>query len=171
MEEIKRFNFIKDEPILTGSPGYFDFYHKSFSPALKDMVLSDSCPHTIGLFSKWGTGKSSIIDQLKEDLKGTAGTHVLIFDAWKYQEDSLRRTFLIKLAKFLKEVGYNIPDNILSAFYKNKSSSISVTTEIEETEDPSHKGLWGWLKKTWNNYKLPVIFLFIPFILAAFFIY
>ncbi|MFM2424282.1 MAG: hypothetical protein RLZZ70_673, partial [Candidatus Parcubacteria bacterium] len=121
--EIKKFNFIKDEPILVGSPGYFDFYHKSFSPALKDMVLSESCPHTIGLFSKWGTGKSSIIDQLKQDLKDQKDTHVLVFDAWKYQEDSLRRTFLIYLERFLKEKECDVPANLIDGFYKTRTNS------------------------------------------------
>lgn len=155
--EIKDFKFIKDEPIHPGSPGYFDFYHKSFSPALKEMILSESCPHTIGLFSKWGTGKSSIIDQLEQDLKDDEKAKVFIFDAWKYQEDSLRRTFLIKLKAFLVEKGYQVPENILSYFYKGSSNSVTTTKELP-VEDSGN-----FLSK----YKLPIIFLLVPFLLGV----
>ncbi|MEZ4104668.1 MAG: P-loop NTPase fold protein, partial [Candidatus Paceibacterota bacterium] len=157
--DINDFKFIKDEPIHPGSPGYFDFYHKSFSPALKEMILSESCPHTIGLFSKWGTGKSSIIDQLDQDLQDEEKAKVFVFDAWKYQEDSLRRTFLIKLKDFLEEKGYEVPEDILSYFYKGKSNSVTTTKELP-TEDTS-----GF----WSKYKLPIIFLIVPFVLGVVF--
>ncbi|MES2224200.1 MAG: P-loop NTPase fold protein [Patescibacteria group bacterium] len=165
--EIKKFNFIKDEPILPGSPGYFDFYHKSFSPALKDMVLSDSCPHTIGLFSKWGTGKSSIIDQLRVDLKDEKNTHVLVFDAWKYQEDSLRRTFLIYLEKFLKEKKCEISDDLISGFYKKRISSVASSKEVEKKKDSVKRGFW---RKIWNvvkEWKVVIFFLILPLIVVA----
>jgi hypothetical protein len=167
--EIKNFSFIKDEPILPGNPGYFDFYHKSFSPALKDMMLSDSCPHTIGLFSKWGTGKSSIIDQLRDDLKDETNTHVIVFDAWKYQEDSLRRTFLIYLEKFLKEKGCKVPEDLLSGFYKKRTSSVTTNEDIKENKKVSPK---GWLRKIWaflKEYKAVFFFLILPLIVVGIF--
>lgn len=163
--EIKKFSFIKDEPLMPGKPGYFDFYHKSFSPALRDMVLSDSCPHTIGLFSKWGTGKSSIIDQLEQDLKNESNMYVLIFDAWKYQEDSLRRTFLIKLEKFIRDKGYSVPENILSAFYKRKM--LSVATNKEVPEETTKKTFFSRVVKIWRQYMPVIIFLVVPFLLGA----
>ena len=154
---IEDFKFIKDEPIQPGSPGYFDFYHKSFSPALKEMILSESCPHTIGLFSKWGTGKSSIIDQLDQDLQGEEKAKVFVFDAWKYQEDSLRRTFLIQLKDFLKDKGYEVPEDILSYFYKGKSNSVTTTKQLPAKDSGGF----------WSKYKLPIIFLVIPFLLGV----
>lgn len=164
--EIKSFSFIKDEPILPGNPGYFDFYHKSFSPALKDMVLSDTCPHTIGLFSKWGTGKSSIIDQLKDDLKSEANTHVIVFDAWKYQEDSLRRTFLIFLERFLKEKGCEIPEGVISGLYKRKTSAVSTSKEIDDKKEP----IKSWWRRAWifmKEYKVVLFFFVLPLTLVA----
>lgn len=163
--EIKNFQFLKDEPITPGTPGYFDFYHKYFSPALKDMVLSDSCPHTIGLFSKWGTGKSSIVDQLSKDLETENRAHVFIFDTWKYQEDSLRRTFLIKLYTFLKSKEYKIPEEILSSFYKKKSNSVTSTNDalLPLTEQ---KGVLGWFKRNWTIIALTIVIVAV----AAFYI-
>lgn len=134
--EIKKVSFVKDEPITSGKTGYYNFYHKFFSPALKEIVLSDSCPHTIGLFSKWGTGKSSIIDELALDLEKQDVAHVFVFDVWKYQEDSLRRIFLIKLVDFLKnKKGYNISDDVLKGLYVVQSTSIAEEVEKKNTRN------------------------------------
>ncbi len=165
--EIKGFNFIQDKPILPGDIGYFDFYHKYFSPALKDMVLSDTCPHTIGLFSKWGSGKSSIIDQLSKDIKSEKGTNVFVFDAWKYQEDSLRRTFLIKLEKFLIEQKYDVPKDILSPFYRKKTTSTATPVEIPEHTEKISGNIfyraWSFIK----TYKIVFLLLVLPLSLAV----
>jgi hypothetical protein len=48
---------------------------------------------TIGLFGGWGTGKSSIVENLKTSLVADK-TPVVIFDVWKHDGDALRRTFL-----------------------------------------------------------------------------
>jgi adenylylsulfate kinase-like enzyme len=48
---------------------------------------------TIGLFGGWGTGKSSIVENLKTNLLSEK-TPVVIFDVWKHDGDALRRTFL-----------------------------------------------------------------------------
>ncbi len=161
--EIKNFSFLKDEPITPGTVGYFEFYHKYFSPALKDMILSDSCPHTIGLFSKWGTGKSSIIDQLKTDLPKNIAK-VFIFDAWKYQEDSLRRTFLIKFEEFLKREGYTIPLDALSGFYKNRSSSTSRSGNINS--ENTVKG-WRRVGAFFKSYWQVLVFLVLPLVILG----
>ena len=90
--------FLKDEPVLKGDANYFKFYHTSVSPALQKIIESrDSGINTVGLFGPWGSGKSTVIENLKKEYKSS---HVFIFDAWKYQGDPLRRTFLIKFLEF-----------------------------------------------------------------------
>jgi hypothetical protein len=113
------------------------------------MVLSDSCPHTIGLFSKWGTGKSSIVDQLKKDLENENRAHLFIFDTWKYQEDSLRRTFLIKLDAFLRTQNYTVPSDALSSFYKKKTSSVASTFHAPKQKTEAN-GTFAWLQRNWT---------------------
>jgi hypothetical protein len=120
MDKEIKFTFLKDEPASKKNEDFFRFYHDKFSPALKDIVKSDSCVHTIGLFGRWGTGKSTIIDLLKEELD----LKLFVFDAWKYQEDSLRRIFLIKLVEFLKLSSNTIDDHILDPLYKAKEITI-----------------------------------------------
>lgn len=154
------FKFLTDEPIVSGKPGYFDFYHKYFSPALKDMILSDSCPHTIGLFSRWGTGKSSIVDQLSKDLSASKEASVFVFDAWKYQEDPLRRTFLIKLEEYLRGKGCDIPEKISSSYYTKHTISQATTKEVSVEKEP----IKGFFKNIWHFVKGN--FLLLSFILS-----
>ncbi len=95
-----RLNLLTDTPVLKDDPNYYEFYHDYVSPALEKLIRKGSNVHTIGLFGRWGTGKSTIIDNLKQDYKDYP---VFIFDAWKYQNDPLRRTFLISLFHFIDD--------------------------------------------------------------------
>lgn len=137
--EIK-FNLLKDEPITPEKSGYFDFYHNYFTPALKEVLTNETSVHTIGLFGGWGTGKSTIIDSLKKELEYP----IFIFDAWKYQEDSLRRTFLLRLIEFIyskeesgnikidKEKFKKIQNQIESRLYNGKEVKCLVQEEKEK---------------------------------------
>ncbi len=141
--ESLKFKFLKDEPASKEQEGFFNFYHEHFSPALKEIVENDSCVHTIGLFGRWGTGKSTIIDLLQKELK----LKLFLFDAWKYQDDSLRRIFLIKLVEFLKKNDVAIENNILDPLYK--SSEIASTETISNAPDGLRQKLWALLKAYW----------------------
>jgi len=117
MPKTPEFKFIKDEPLdsTTGLP--FNFYHASLAPALKKIIKSKDTPRTIGLFGSWGTGKSTIIKMLEND-KGLKDYPIFVFDAWKYQNDALRRTFLIQFKDFLtNRLEIAVPENILEDFY------------------------------------------------------
>ena len=95
-------NYIKDKEInldkndLLGAKPYVDALHK--------IIETSDTPFTIGLFGGWGVGKSSIIrtiqEKFKEDKK--SDTTVFIYDAWKYANDSFRRTFLYELKEHFK---------------------------------------------------------------------
>lgn len=41
------FKFLKNAPIGKEAKGFFDFYHKSVAPALRTIIESDTCVHTI----------------------------------------------------------------------------------------------------------------------------
>ena len=116
MKKIPKFNFLPDKPLDGNSESFFDFYHKAIAPALIKILKADSSPHTIGIFGSWGTGKSTIINMLRDDKN--LKTPIFVFDAWKYQEDALRRTFLIKFVDFLQdEVGISIENGFLNDIY------------------------------------------------------
>jgi len=77
---------------------------------------------TIGVFGKWGTGKSSIINTCKNDFNENEVKFV-IYDAWQYCNDSFRRMFLRKLKDDLK---YEEKD-LMKKFYENESIDVGET--------------------------------------------
>jgi len=121
------FKFLKDEPIGKESEGFFNFYHDSVSPALLSIINNETCVHTVGLFGRWGTGKSTIVKLLKEESKESL--KIIEFDCWKYEKDSLRRQLLLQIAKDLglkkKEI-----DEIEKEFYFSISEKVSERTKI-----------------------------------------
>ena len=103
----KEFNFVflTDQPLTTKSE--LDdpkFGHREIAKALVKSIEKCPTPFTIGLFGKWGSGKSSIANLLKKDLE-KKNIPVAIFDVWKHQGDALRRTFLFDLHKQLNSLG------------------------------------------------------------------
>ncbi len=46
----------------------------------------------IALIGKWGVGKSSIINLLKKELHGKDEYKVFEINAWKYENDSLKKS-------------------------------------------------------------------------------
>ena len=71
------------------------FGHDSLANTISKTVESVNTPFTIGLFGKWGVGKSTIVNKTKENLI-TKKIPTIIFDVWKHKDDALRRTFLVE---------------------------------------------------------------------------
>lgn len=138
------FIFLKDEPQTKSEVSYERFYHNSIAPALKKILKDDTSPHTIGLFGAWGAGKSTVIEMVKND--SDLDLPVFIFDAWKYQEDTLRRTFLIKLVEYLREAGYDLPDDILINLYSSKTLSIA-KKQKSHTKVSTRSKIWSFVNK------------------------
>ncbi len=135
------FIFLKDEPQTKSEVSYERFYHNSIAPALKKILQDKTSPHTIGLFGAWGAGKSTVIEMVKNDSE--LDMPVFIFDAWKYKDDTLRRTFLIKLVDFLKDNKIKIDENILTPLYNSTTNS---TTKNSDSDEDNKK---PWYKKLW----------------------
>lgn len=89
--------------------------------------------YSIGVYGGWGTGKSTILRTAKTKLEinPKRKVKVVVYDAWKYVNDSFRRTFLMQLQNELnlKET----PET--ERFYKN------VTEEIEPKIMVRQRGL------------------------------
>lgn len=97
---------------------------------------------TIGLFGKWGTGKSSIIKTSQRDFDEKK-IKFITYDAWQYVNDSFRRMFLRKLRE---ELRYEETDDI-RRFYENESKDMGET-----------------YKFNWKNIPISIIILSILFI-------
>ena len=159
------FIFLKDEPRKSTEVSYKGFYHSSIVPALKKILKDNTSPHTIGLFGAWGTGKSTIVEMVQNDKE--LGLPVFLFDAWKYQEDTLRRTFLIKLVEFLKEEKYKIPNDILVSLYTSKTLSVAKKQKAKRKVS-SWVRIWAFCKK-YMPFIVIVLALFGSAMLVAFY--
>jgi len=65
---------------------------------LIEMIATSATPYNIAIFGEWGTGKSNILDLIKDDLVNKKKIPFVEFSAWKYiqDKDSLRRKLLIE---------------------------------------------------------------------------
>lgn len=101
------FYLLPDRPITPDKKEDVRFGHQHLASAVFELLKNAEPPFTVGLYGKWGVGKTTIALLVKEfacnnDFK------CLFFDAWKYERDSLRRQFLIELDRqvFNKRLGY-----------------------------------------------------------------
>ncbi len=113
---MNKLNYIPDKEInlkkndLLGAEPYVD--------TLNEIITNSETPFTIGLFGGWGVGKSSIIKTIKEKFNNDKNSEIFVFtyDAWKYSNDSFRRTFLLN---FLESFNLKTKE-IKSRLYSNR---------------------------------------------------
>lgn len=94
---------LPDKPINDSKKQKVDFAYKELANSLSRLIESAPRPFTIGLFGKWGAGKSTVIHNLRDVLDRRKYIY-LTFDVWKYESDALRRSFLIDIARQLNKV-------------------------------------------------------------------
>lgn len=87
--------FLKDTALMDKSKDAF--HHEDYVKNLKKIIEEHEPPFNIALIGKWGVGKSSIINLLKEELKGKPEFVTHEINAWKYENDSLKKAFLKNL--------------------------------------------------------------------------
>lgn len=92
------FQLFSDEPLGADKEPEFGVRH--IVDNLRHIALSCPTPYHIGVFAPWGAGKSTILEALR-GLKATQRgvVHTIYLNAWKYRHDSLRRKFLLTVAK------------------------------------------------------------------------
>ena len=115
------------------------FGHKEISETLTSLIISCPTPFTIGLFGRWGVGKSTISYMLKEAMSENKFGFVL-FDVWKHESDALRRTFLKESVNQLKE-----QKNIQENFNLEERIDSKITRKVE-----AQLQLTGFFKKYWK---------------------
>ena len=133
--KVKKRLLLDDEPIEREDMD--EFRHSIFVDVLYDLVKNiDECCN-IGLFGKWGTGKTSIVkmllNRIRNNKKLSRTAKCLYFDAWKYSDESLRTQLLIELDRELGEplgkdtiidVLYNVREEEIEDKSKNISDKI-----------------------------------------------
>lgn len=125
------FKFLEEKPLETIEQlSNSKFGHKEIASTLAKVVKNCPAPFTIGLFAKWGSGKSTIANSLKKDLPKEK-IPVIIFDVWKHEGDALRRTFLKEMVAQLKQLGkdfidmdFNLNERIEQSISRNSESTL-----------------------------------------------
>ncbi|MCD8303480.1 MAG: KAP family NTPase [Prevotellaceae bacterium] len=70
--------------------------HIKDNDSAQEIVL----PRLIGIEGSWGSGKSNVVELIKNSLNGSK-YHFFEYDAWGNQEDLQRRSFLVQLTESL----------------------------------------------------------------------
>ena len=83
--------------LLLDSPTKEDAFgsHARVANAIAELIKNESGGKSIALTGSWGSGKSSVVDMLKDQVD--TNTELFVFDAWAHEGDPLRRTFLEQL--------------------------------------------------------------------------
>ena len=87
--------FLKDTALMEKSKDAF--HHEDYVKNLKRIIEEHEPPFNIALIGKWGVGKSSIINLLKKELEGKQEVVTHEINAWRYENDSLKKAFLKNL--------------------------------------------------------------------------
>lgn len=144
------FKYLNEQPLK--SSDNLEFGHKEIVTTIDKIIVNQSWNITIGLFGNWGTGKSTIVESLRDALKPKK-IPMIIFDVWKHDGDALRRTFLKECASQLNSDFYG--SEYLDSKILLDGRLVSATTKSEDvfsirvakaTEDGSCcNTFWVWI--------------------------
>lgn len=154
--EAPKFNFLKEKPLDTIEEiSNSKFGHEEIALTLANISEQCPTPFTIGLFAKWGSGKSTIANSLKKKLL-PKNIPVILFDIWKHEGDALRRTFLKEMVKQLKSKEYGSP-----FFANNFELNDRLERSVSTSSDTKLKVNYEKLKQFIFNLTWPVAILLI----------
>lgn len=133
-----------DEPI--GNINDDEFGHRHYVDVIKNII--DNCQNeqlNIGLFGKWGVGKTTIINLLKNRIDNSEEYKTVMFECWKYSNEpiSLKRKFLLEVAK---QTGEPVDELIESLYIKgnrqiNNQSILKSESNLKKSIKGMFKGL------------------------------
>src|SRR5258707_68007 len=101
-----RWNLLADEEVKRKADDAFGV-HTAYAELLLQIARDCPTPFSIGLYSGWGTGKTSIVRLLQELVEGgkTKFLTLVYLDVWKYSSDPLKRWILLETERQLEDQG------------------------------------------------------------------
>lgn len=128
------FNLLEDTPLdYKKESKLIRFGHEEIAKALFSLIKVCNPPTVLGLYGKWGTGKTTIIEIIRgliEDEK--SDLKVVYFDVWKHDKDSLRRQFILEAALQIAGKGYR--------------DSLKKRIELDTTNSEQSNYKFHWLR-------------------------
>lgn len=140
----KPFKFLEERPLeTTDELSNSKFGHEEIANTLVSITKECPAPFTVGLFAKWGSGKSTVANSLLNKLP-KENIPVVLFDVWKHEGDALRRTFLKETVRQLKAYG---PDFFNQDFVLDEKLEQSISRSSDsrfrfDTEKFMQMGPW-----------------------------
>ncbi|MCB0627900.1 MAG: SUMF1/EgtB/PvdO family nonheme iron enzyme [Saprospiraceae bacterium] len=116
--------------------------YEDFQAALYDVVTQSETPLTVGIFGPWGSGKTSLMQMLRQRLEaeGVAARRTVWFTAWKYdRQDALWRAFILRVLDALyprENEPANLPRNERPVLQKpgpREARLIELLNRLEES--------------------------------------
>jgi len=128
-DENLKFNILKDEPLTNKEADRFGY--SDIADKLTNIIQNVKPPFTIGLYGKWGSGKTSICKLVEKNLEKDEKFKVFYFDVWKYEKDSFRRQFLIQLEEKLKKQNLDLKLNLEETLNQDLSLTDPTVGELK----------------------------------------
>jgi len=134
--------FLPDEPIEELTEDAFG--HTAFVNTLYKCVKGSEYKINIGLFGKWGVGKTSILKLLFKHIKeNDENIKTFLFDAWRYLQGSLCQELVLQLNK---EFGVFREDELEREIYCIQ----------EEESTPAERSLRKKLLSIWQQFSISI---------------
>jgi len=140
-----RWNILSDQEVTRREDDAFGV-HSAYARLLLRIATTCPTPFSIGLYSGWGTGKTSVIrllQQLIEEENHSRLTTVYL-DVWKYSSDPLKRWILLETERQLED-----QEAVLEYQYDNRTlaSHLEYEEAWEETGEVQvrYDLLWKYL--------------------------
>jgi hypothetical protein len=125
-ESTLRWNLLADEEVKRKEDDAFGV-HTAYAELLLRIAEGCPTPFSIGLYSGWGTGKTSIVRLLQEIVQRdkTNLLTLVYLDVWKYSADPLKRWILLETERQLEDQG-------IIADYEYQNRTLASHLEYEE---------------------------------------
>lgn len=130
----------QDKPALNQN---LKFGHKVLVNWLEDIIPELPLPYRLAITGDLGVGKSTIIHNAVDELEKKSNYKVAYVDVWKLDQESARRSTLLKVAKDLK-IDINEFNNLKNSIY-GRTTQNSETNFLNKIKFKSNRDFYIYI--------------------------